>query len=158
MRFKLGLDAQGRTCAIEATRHTEPRPFPFGALALLPLFMALPFLAARRIIPNPWHLCGYFGVISLFTAIAYTIDKRNAEAGGWRIPELQLHAFEFLGGWSGAFVAQRALRHKISKRSYQIAFWLICFVHQYAALDLLLDWKIARAVVQFCESLLFSSR
>jgi hypothetical protein len=30
-----------------------------------------------------------------------------------------------MGGWPGAFVAQRRLRHKCVKRKYQIVFWLI---------------------------------
>jgi len=41
-----------------------------------------------------------------------------------------LHLLELLGGWPGAFLAQRRLRHKCSKRRYQFVFWLIVLAYQ----------------------------
>ena len=51
----------------------------------------------------------------------YADDKQRAASGAWRVPESSLHLAELLGGWPGAFLAQRWLRHKCSKASYQVA-------------------------------------
>ena len=68
-----------------------------------------------------YHLC----CINLAAFIAYGADKRAAERGEWRVPEMQLHALEFLGGWPGAFIAQKFFHHKTKKRSFQAMFWLM---------------------------------
>lgn len=86
-----------------------------------------------------------FGV-SLLAFVAQWIDKRRAEAEHWRVPEKALHLLELLGGWPGAFLAQRIFRHKTAKLSYQFVFWLIVAAYEYAAVDFLLGWKIAALV------------
>jgi uncharacterized membrane protein YsdA (DUF1294 family) len=74
-------------------------------------------------------------IASIITFIAYGLDKffatRSARSGlrRMRIAEQTLHLFELLGGWPGALIAQRIFRHKTSKRSYQVWFWLIAGVH-----------------------------
>lgn len=83
-----------------------------------------------------------FGV-SLGAFIAQWIDKRRAESKHWRVPENALHLLELLGGWPGAFLAQRLFRHKTAKLSYQVVFWLIVVAYEYVAVDALLGWKIA---------------
>jgi uncharacterized membrane protein YsdA (DUF1294 family) len=93
-------------------------------------------------------LAGTSAALSLVTALAYRSDKRRAETGAWRIPELTLHLCELLGGWPGAFLAQRFLRHKNAKISYQIFFWLIVAFHQLVALDFLFDGKISRYLLK----------
>jgi hypothetical protein len=60
------------------------------------------------------------------------------------VPEARLHLLELLGGWPGAFLAQRRLRHKCSKHSYQVVFWLIVLAYQFAAFDSFHDWQFAR--------------
>lgn len=60
--------------------------------------------------------------INLVAFLAYWVDKRAAVRGAWRIPERNLHALEMLGGWSGALVAQKVLRHKNKKKSYRAEF------------------------------------
>jgi uncharacterized membrane protein YsdA (DUF1294 family) len=67
--------------------------------------------------------------MSLLAIALYAADKRRAARGQWRISEATLHLVELLGGWPGALVAQRALRHKRWKRSYLIIFWLIVAAH-----------------------------
>ena len=59
----------------------------------------------------------------------YAADKRRAARGAWRIGEATLHLVELLGGWPGAFVAQRALRHKLQKGRYMFVFWAIAGIH-----------------------------
>lgn len=63
--------------------------------------------------------------INVVTIWAYYWDKRAARKGNWRVPESVLHTLELLGGWSGAFVAQRLFRHKTKKQSYQSTFWMV---------------------------------
>jgi uncharacterized membrane protein YsdA (DUF1294 family) len=88
-----------------------------------------------------------FGV-SAAAFVGQWIDKRKAASGEWRTPEATLHLFELLGGWPGAFLAQRSFRHKTAKPGYQIVFWLIVLGYEYVAIDFLLGWKLAHAVRQ----------
>lgn len=77
--------------------------------------------------------------INLITFIAYGADKYAAKRGQWRIPEVQLHTLEFLGGWIGGFIAQKIFHHKNRKKSYQIMFWLM-LVLQSAAIYIILSY------------------
>ena len=70
-----------------------------------------------------------YGSMSAVTFLVYVLDKRAARRGDRRTPEATLHALELLGGWPGAFFAQRLIHHKNAKVSYQIVFWLIVAVH-----------------------------
>ena len=76
--------------------------------------------------------------MSLFTFIAYAMDKKKAIDEKWRTPESSLHFMELLGGWPGGFLAQYKLRHKSRKRDYQEVFWLIVILHLVLWLDYLL--------------------
>jgi len=67
--------------------------------------------------------------LSLFTFIAYALDKIKAHRNEWRISENTLHWLEFLGGWPGALIAQRIIRHKNKKTSFQVTFWIIVIIH-----------------------------
>jgi uncharacterized membrane protein YsdA (DUF1294 family) len=62
-----------------------------------------------------------FGVI---TFLAYWRDKRAARREARRIPEMELHLLALCGGWPGALVAQQLIRHKSSKLSFQVVFWI----------------------------------
>lgn len=108
--------------------------------------LILPVLALNRL--SLWAdfrlLFGIPLAASVLALILYRTDKRRAEIGDRRIPESTLHLVEFLGGWPGAFLAQRLFRHKSVKLSYQIVFWLIVAVHQLAALDYLNDGRVTR--------------
>ncbi|RFC47584.1 MAG: putative membrane protein YsdA [Verrucomicrobia bacterium] len=116
---------------------------------LLLLLLAAPAMALSRLAPGiDWLLlAGGPLTASFFTWLAYWSDKRRAEAGEWRLPEATLHLGELIGGWPGAFLAQRYYHHKTAKLSYQIVFWMIVLLHEYVALDFLLGWKLARALV-----------
>lgn len=129
----------------------KPRRGSVGVPAFtgLALLLALPAYAFSRLAGSvDWRiLSGAPLAVSLFTLLAYRTDKRRAEAGEWRIPESTLHMAELAGGWPGAFLAQRIFRHKISKVSYQVVFWIIVLLHQMAALDYLIDWRFAKGLL-----------
>lgn len=57
--------------------------------------------------------------INFTTFIAYGIDKLAAIRNDWRVPESDLHMLEFLGGWIGAWLAQKIFHHKTAKKSFQ---------------------------------------
>lgn len=81
----------------------------------------------------------HLACINLATFIAYGADKRAAERGDWRVLEIQLHVLEFLGGWPGAFIAQKFFHHKTKKRSFQAMFWLM-LVLETAAVYIILKY------------------
>lgn len=91
-----------------------------------------------------WKLAAYVFVLSWITYAAYASDKRKARKEAWRTPEMYLHLLELAGGWPGAWVAQRRLRHKCSKGSYLFEFWLIICLHQFVAFDSLQQWKYSQ--------------
>jgi uncharacterized membrane protein YsdA (DUF1294 family) len=78
-------------------------------------------------------------VASVVAFLAYARDKAAARRGTWRTPEFVLHFLGALGGWPGAFVAQRVLHHKTRKLDFQIVFWLTVAFHCTAVI-----WLISR--------------
>jgi uncharacterized membrane protein YsdA (DUF1294 family) len=155
--FSLGTDIQGRTCAKNARQLDGGGRITRGQAVLLVVLMVVPIMAVGR---NSASLdlrftLGYMVVIQLLTYGLYWIDKRRARAAaGNRIPENLLHLAELAGGWPAAFVAQCWLRHKRSKLSYQIFYWLIVALHQYAAIDYLLGGVLTLRAIQGLRDLL----
>ncbi|GAB3507073.1 DUF1294 domain-containing protein [Pseudoxanthomonas daejeonensis] len=74
------------------------------------------------------------------TWIAYALDKHAAQRGRRRTPEATLHLLELAGGWPGALLAQRALRHKTRKHSYRVAFWWMVLLNLMLTWAWILDW------------------
>lgn len=66
----------------------------------------------------------FIAALNLLTFALYYFDKRAAILGGPRTPENTLHVLALLGGWPGAFLAQRIFRHKSSKAGFQFMFWI----------------------------------
>lgn len=65
----------------------------------------------------------WYVAASVMTFFVYAIDKSAARRGGWRTPERTLHLLALAGGWPGALLAQRLLRHKTAKLPFRITFW-----------------------------------
>ena len=71
----------------------------------------------------------YLIIINVITFFVYRYDKINAQLNGpskelkhYRVSENKLHALSLIGGWPGAFIAQRYLRHKTIKQPFQSIF------------------------------------
>ena len=124
------------------------------AVTALALLLAMPTYALSRLARSvDWRILdGAVLAVSLFTFLAYRSDKRRAEAGEWRIPESTLHMAELAGGWPGAFLAQRLFRHKTTKVTYQVVFWIIILLHQVAALDYLIGWRLTKALLHLIKT------
>jgi len=65
-----------------------------------------------------------YGVLSAVTFFAYALDKSAARSGSWRTQESTLLLMGLAGGWPGALVAQRLLRHKSIKATFLKPFWV----------------------------------
>lgn len=76
-----------------------------------------------------WLVAGWYGLASVVTLAAYWLDKRAAAKGRWRTREKTLHGLALAGGWPGALVGQRLLRHKTRKRGFQALTWAIVLAH-----------------------------
>jgi uncharacterized membrane protein YsdA (DUF1294 family) len=80
-----------------------------GAGAFLVLWIiGLPLLAA-------W-LVGW----SIPAFAMYGIDKRQAQAGRWRVPEVVLHGLALIGGVIGAWAGRALFHHKTREASFTI--------------------------------------
>jgi uncharacterized membrane protein YsdA (DUF1294 family) len=137
-----------------STHPPRPGSITASAFPVLALLLVVPGYALSRLAPAiDWRaLIGVPLALSIFAFFAYRSDKRRAEAGEWRIPEFTLHFTALIGGWPGAFLAQRRFRHKTSKTSFQVVFWFVVLVHQILAIDSLLDWRLTKDALRVIKS------
>jgi uncharacterized membrane protein YsdA (DUF1294 family)/cold shock CspA family protein len=127
--YELKIDGKGRAQAntVAFVGETPTPSAPPGRSNIPPLF-AVCFLAfvvgaviAGRL---PVVVLALYLVASLVAFFAYAFDKSAALRNQWRTQESTLHLFALLGGWPGALAAQRLLRHKSAKASFQATFWV----------------------------------
>lgn len=157
VRFRLGRDRKGRSCAVEAV--LKPIPVSqteasravrgglswFDGVTVLGL-LVLPAIAVASFEIRWQNVVAWIGLMSLLAVMACRYDKFRAREGGWRVSEMRLHLLELLGGWPGALLAQRYFRHKTVKLGYQIPFWFIVLAYEFVAFDSLNSWRICRAI------------
>lgn len=82
------------------------------------LFLTLLVLTSRL----PFAIIGLYLITSTIAFVAYAIDKSAAQKNRWRTQESTLHLFALVGGWPGALLAQKTLRHKSKKVEFQTVF------------------------------------
>ncbi len=73
----------------------------------------------------PFEFWLYLAAANLFAFTAFAYDKARARAGKWRLRERDLLLFALLGGAVGALLGRRIFRHKIRKRSFSIALYVV---------------------------------
>ncbi len=153
--YTLGTDRQGRTCAQRINLPFTRVPLRSTHFIVLVVLLVAPGIAIARLFWTDlaWTLAGWMVVASAITYGLYAWDKRRAQRGEWRISENVLHLWELLGGWPGAFLAQRHLRHKSAKLTYLITFWLIVILHHYLAIDAQLNWRMFHAARAWVKSI-----
>jgi len=83
-------------------------------------------------------IASFYFIASLMTFIVYTIDKSAAKKGHWRVKERTLHLLSLIGGWPGALIAQKILRHKSIKQPFRSFFWLTIFLNVSLLIGLLM--------------------
>jgi uncharacterized membrane protein YsdA (DUF1294 family) len=91
-------------------------------LSLL-MFLALyAYAALARGLPYAVGLAYVLASVACFAL--YARDKAAALRSGRRTPERDLLLLGLAGGWPGALLAQRWLRHKTVKLPFRYWFWL----------------------------------
>lgn len=127
--YELKVDGKGRAQAnTVAFVGEKPTPsVPPGRGNFPPLFAVcfLAFVVGAVIVGHlPSVVLALYLVASVIAFFAYAFDKSAAVRNQWRTQESTLHLFALLGGWPGALAAQRLLRHKSAKASFQATFWV----------------------------------
>ena len=160
--FYLDTDEKGRPQAVRAINLRRAHRLLPRHFLILFLFLVLPLIALYSItFPiSSWWIAGFWVIASITAYSFYSQDKECAESGKWRISELRLHILELIGGWPGAFLAQRRFRHKCAKSAYQFTFWLIVAAHQLLAFDVLREgevsyrtWTLLRSLFPFAQGM-----
>ncbi len=144
VRFRTEIDSNGKPRAVSVsppgmTAFSAPIPrvrlrasdiLGWLAVIVFPmLLIALTVFAGLGI----WVGISYL-VLSVGCFTAYAFDKSAAATGQWRISEARLLIFGLLGGWPGAVIAQRVLRHKNRKKEFISIFWVTVAVNVLALL------------------------
>jgi uncharacterized membrane protein YsdA (DUF1294 family)/cold shock CspA family protein len=127
--YELQADQKGRARAGDVAFVDEraavvaPSRGGSGWLVLTLLFVGfVGFLVFSGKLPG--KVFGLYLVASLVAFVFYAWDKSAAEQGHWRTKESTLHLIALAGGWPGALLAQKVLRHKSRKQSFQVVFWV----------------------------------
>lgn len=79
-----------------------------------------------------WSISLFLIASLLLSAVTwgfFLYDKRQAGLQNRRIRESTLLTLTLLGGWAGAFLAQRWLRHKSQEVTFQITAWCGLVLH-----------------------------
>jgi len=132
--YGVSKDRQGRPCAVDAAlaggrpRWSDVKGSAAAYLAPAALFLCIVGIAVIGGNIPPIILITYV-VLSLLTYFAYAADKSAAQQGRWRTQESTLHLLALAGGWPGALAAQQRLRHKSSKTSFRLVFWVTVAVN-----------------------------
>ena len=130
--YQVNTDAKGRLNATEEdyVGNFKDKPVTIGKSAY-PVWFTLIFLTlmwlAVFLETLPLFVLAIYSISSLLTFILYWSDKRAAENGTQRTPESTLQLLSLVGGWPGGLFAQRIFRHKSTKKSFQLVYWLTVF-------------------------------
>lgn len=130
--YELSKDSRGRYRATQVAYQTKQTSFSksegatsYNAYFLLLILLFFVLIAERAI--NGFLPISFLFVLvgaNLLVFLYYYQDKTSAIKKGWRTPEATLHWFSLLGGWPGAYIAQKMFKHKHKKSSFMLTYKL----------------------------------
>ena len=151
--YEVVKDAKNRTTAVKIRyvgEATSVSSSGNGQTRLMLFVCFFIFLAASVFMQwLPLQLIVLYVAASVVTFIAYALDKSAAKRNQWRTQEDTLHFLGLIGGWPGALIAQRTLRHKSKKEEFQTVFWATVILNCIA-----LGWLITDSGSAFLASLM----
>lgn len=121
-------------------RDRAPAPGPgSGALAATAAFLV--FVGAAALAGKlPWFVPVIYLAMSAITYCYYSADKKAAAVDRRRTPEDTLHVLSLAGGWPGALLAQKRLRHKTVKEPFRTTFRMTVLLNCCVLAWLLSPW------------------
>ncbi len=142
--FVMGTDVQGRPCAKGVSACMVNGKVKLAGWLQLAALLVWPVAGATRLPVSCWVPLLQMAILSVVVYKLYAYDKRQAIHYGWRVPQTIMQLGELAGGWPGAFIAQRRLRHKSAKKTYQSIFWGIILIYQVVGFDLVFDNRFSK--------------
>ncbi|MBT0588173.1 DUF1294 domain-containing protein [Alteromonas oceanisediminis] len=147
-------DANGKykavniSLALDKKKQKRPSAETKGHASIIVILftLSLPILVFLNYLPI--EVLYLYCVASFIAFIAYALDKSAAKNGKWRTPESHLHLLSIIGGWPGAFYAQKKLRHKSSKKEFKQVYWAGVIINVCAFL-----WLLTEHGQQFLDTL-----
>lgn len=137
VNYEITKDSQGRFRAVNVSymmgnrfnRNSEaPSTLSYPFIIIFLLFTAL---VIERTFSG--HLPTFFPFLfigsNLVIFLYYYQDKTSAIKKSWRTPESTLHFLSLLGGWGGAYIAQKLFRHKHKKSSFMVIYKLTVVIN-----------------------------
>lgn len=131
--YEVRQDERGKMTAVlvrfatDGRKSTRPaaRESGSGPAEIIVSLWGLGLLAMVWTGKLPWQIAAAYPLLGVTTWLVYRHDKQAAARHRWRTPESTLQLLALLGGWPGAWMAQRHLRHKSRKSSFQRTFWIM---------------------------------
>lgn len=132
--YELATDEKGRVFAknIRFSNDRSRSGSPKKLSSLDTKFAILFFLLIGLSTSRGWlpvEISALYLAASSITFLAYFIDKSAAQNNRWRTKESTLHLLSLAGGWLGALLAQKTLRHKSKKEEFQTVYWVTVFAN-----------------------------
>lgn len=118
---------------------------PLATLVAVGFCLALPLLIGLGRMPTQIGMV--YVAMSIVAYALYAWDKSAAKNNEWRTKERTLHMIGLLGGWPGALLAQRQLRHKSSKAEFKLVYWVTVTLNLVA-----FGWLLSPRGRQFLDS------
>jgi len=128
--YALEIDQKGRMRAenvafVGDRSSASSSPSDRWSISLISAIFFIVFVAASVFVEKlPTIVLTFYLGASVMAFAVYALDKSAAQNNRWRTQESTLHFFWLIGGWPGALLAQKFLRHKSKKQSFQIIFWV----------------------------------
>lgn len=125
-------DKQGRVRAVSAALASSTAARFWGSSIEAAIYSVLFYASLAAVIYVGFLPQSFFWAYLLFSSFSflmYATDKWRAVRGRRvkrvrRTPEKTLHLLDVLGGWPGGMVAQQMFRHKTTKPSFRLTFWI----------------------------------
>lgn len=129
VQYLISADQKGRRCAVEVrplkghkknSRELRQRMLSILLFSSFACVLSLLFYSESI----PLALVSLYAAMSVIAFFMYAKDKNAAQRSEWRTSESTLHTLSLLGGWPGAALAQSFLRHKSTKLSFRVTYWV----------------------------------